>query len=368
MAFLSWGTCGTCNATKSDTIWVNANVITVSKIGNRAEAIGVKNRIIVAVGSNEEVRRVMEKNAVIIDVKGKTVVPGFNDAHLHPSPRYPFESVHAMLDLGPALVKNQNELVNLLKRKAAITPAGLPVRGFGYQDTKLGGHPTRHVLDQVSNNHPVIIRHSSGHITAVNSYVLTLAGITKATPDPPGGSFDRDSDGSPNGVCRESALSVFFKSGKLKEASPPAEGEELEAYGKTFQEYLSHGITSITEAGSSFPKMTIYKKLQAQGLALRINLLMSESLLDDAIQKRITRGYGNENLRISGIKVFHGNSLSGRTCWLNEPYDIVNPETGRTDYYGIPPKRSQAELDSLFLKIHSNGLQIACHSNGDREI
>ena len=87
----------------------------------------------------------MSKNAFVIDLKGKTVVPGFNDAHLHPSPKYPFESVHSSLDLSPAFVKNTDELISLLKKKAAITPVGLPVRGFGYQDTKLGGHPTRHI-------------------------------------------------------------------------------------------------------------------------------------------------------------------------------------------------------------------------------
>jgi len=351
-----------------DTIWINGNIITISKMGDRAQAIGVRNKTIVAVGSNESVKKSVVKNASVVDLKGKTVVPGFNDAHLHPSPKYPFESIHSSIDLGPAYVKNTMELVDLLKRKATITPEGLPVRGFGYQDTKLGGHPTRRTLDQVSLNHPVIIRHSSGHISAVNSYVLKLAGINKNTPDPPGGSFDRDADGTPNGVCRESALSDFLKSGKLKETAPPSEKEELDAYRKAFEEYVSNGITSITEAGSSFPKMEVYKKLQAQGLALRINLLISESHLAEVIQKKITSGYGNENLKISGIKVFHGNSLSGRTCWLNEPYDMINPETGKKDYYGIPPKRSQKELDSLFIKIHSNGLQIACHSNGDREI
>ena len=113
--------------------------------------------------------------------------------------------------------------------------------------------------------------------------------------------------------------------------------------------------------------MEVHRKLQQEGLALRINLI-SESRLDEVIQKGVVRGYGNENLRISGIKVFHGNSLSGRTCWLNEPYDMINPETGKKDYYGIPPKRNQQELDSLFLKINTHGLQIACHSNGDREI
>jgi predicted amidohydrolase YtcJ len=358
-----------CNASVAlDTIWINANVITISKIGDRAQAIGVRNKKIIAVGSNEFVRKSVNKNAAVIDLKGKTVVPGFNDAHLHPSPKYPFESVHSSIELGPAQVKNMDELVDLLKKKAAITPEGIPIRGFGYQDTKLGGHPTKQILDKVALNHPVIIRHSSGHISAVNSYVLKSGGITKDTPDPPGGSFDRDADGTPNGVCRESALSRVLKSAKLKESNPPTEKEELDAYRKAFEIYLSNGVTSVTEAGSSFPKMATYKKLQAQGLALRINLLISESHLDEVIQKGITRGYGNENLKISGIKTFHGNSLSGRTCWLNDPYDMVNPETGKKDYYGIPPKRTQAELDSLFFKIHSHGLQIGCHSNGDREI
>jgi predicted amidohydrolase YtcJ len=353
---------------QADLIYINGNVITIRSTGDRAEAIAIKADKIIRVGLNNEVTTLKGPSTKVIDLKGKTVVPGFNDAHLHPSPKYPFESVHASIDVSPTVVKNNQELIELLKKKAAITPEGLPIRGFGYQDTKLGGHPTKYILDQVSLKHPVIIRHSSGHISAVNSYVLKLAGVTKDTPDPPGGSFDRDPDGTPNGVCRESALGEFYRSKKLREPSPPSEKEEMDAYQKTFDEYLSNGITSVTEAGSSFKKMGIYKKLQAQGLALRINLLMSESSLDEVIQKGITRGYGNENLRISGIKVFHGNSLSGRTCWLNQPYDMINPETGKKDYYGIPPKRNQSELDSLFLKIHSHGLQIACHSNGDREI
>lgn len=355
-------------AQQADVIYINGNVITGQSIGHRAEAIAIKAGKIVGVGSNQQKAAWQGPSTKVIDLKGKTVVPGFNDAHLHPSPKYPFESVHTSLDLGPAVVKNNQELIALLKKKAAITPEGLPIRGFSYQDTKLGGHPTRHILDQASTRHPIIIRHSSGHISAVNSYVLNLAGITKDTPDPPGGSFDRDPDGTPNGVCRESALSEFFRSKKLKEPAPASEKEEMEAYRKTFDEYLSNGITSVTEAGSSFPKMELYRKLQAAGLALRINLLISESHLDEVIKKGVKQGDGNEYLRISGIKVFHGNSLSGRTCWLNEPYDKINPETGKKDYYGIPPKRSQQQLDSLFLKIHANGLQIGCHSNGDREI
>lgn len=359
--------CGT-KVAPADTVLLHGNIITLANKGDRAEAVAIKEGKIIAIGKDGDIEKYIGKETKSIDLKGKTVVPGFNDAHLHPNPIYPFESPHSTLDLGPDHVKNMDELVALLKKKADVTPEGLPVRGFGYQDTKLGGHPTREVLDKVSLTHPVIIRHSSGHISAVNSYVLKLAGITSKTPDPAGGSFDRDKKGEPNGVCREVALQEFFHSRKMKMPDAPSAAEEMEAYNKCFAEYMQHGITSITEAGSSFHKMKIYEKLQSNGLPLRINLLMSEAIVDSVISKGIKQGYGNEKLRISGIKVFHGNSLSGRTCWLKDPYDMINPETGKMDYYGIPPKRNQQQLDSLFQKIHQSGLQIACHSNGDREI
>ncbi len=122
----------------TDTIWVNANVITISKMGDRAQAIGVRNKKIISVGSNDLVRKSVNKNAVVIDLKGKTVVPGFNDAHLHPSPKYPFESVHGTIDLGPGAVKNTKELVDLLKRKAAITP-----ERYSHTRLWLSGHQIR---------------------------------------------------------------------------------------------------------------------------------------------------------------------------------------------------------------------------------
>lgn len=353
---------------EADTVLLHGSIITGAAPGDRAQALAIVDGKIISVGSDESIRKYIGKVTEVINLEGKTVVPGFNDAHLHPSPVYPFESQNTTIDVGPDQVKSMDELVLLLKKKAGITPPGIPIRAFGYQDTKLGGHPTRQILDKISTQHPVLLRHSSGHITAVNSFVLELAGITKATPDPAGGAFDRDANGEPTGVCRESALNAFLRSGKMLSPPSPTEDEEMEGYRKCFDKYIANGITSITEAGSSFPKMKLYRRLQADGVPLRINLLMSEMYLGDVIQKGIKQGNGNENLRISGIKVFHGNSLSGRTCWLHDPYDMLNPDTGKKDYYGIPPKRNQASLDSLFLKIHKNGLQIACHSNGDREI
>ncbi|RIV23365.1 amidohydrolase [Fibrisoma montanum] len=354
-------------AQSTDLVLLNGNIITIARPGDRAQAIAISGGTIRAVGTTEAIRKLIGKQTQVIDLQGRTVVPGFNDAHLHPAPIYPFASPNAMISVGPDSVRSMTELVALLKRKADLTPEGLPVQGYGYQDTKLGGHPTRRELDQVSRRHPVIIRHSSNHIWSVNSYVLEAVGITSATPDPPGGSFDRDSLGVPTGVCRETAAAII-RSDKLKTAPAPTDDETMAAYRRCFEAYLANGITSLTEAGATFGKMAIYEKLQAAGLPMRINLLLSVNELDEALRRNIRRGYGNESLRISGIKVYHGNSLSGRTCWLSEPYEMINPKTGLKDYYGIPPERSQAALDSLFLTIHRNGLQIACHSNGDREI
>lgn len=355
-------------AQSAETVLLNGNLITIARKGDRAQAAAIRDGRLLAVGTGETVKKFIGPRTKVIDLEGRTVVPGFNDAHLHPRPIFPFASPNAVVSVGPDSVSSMDELVVVLKRKAALTPAGLPVQGANYQDTKLGRHPTRYDLDRVSTTHPVIIRHSSGHISVVNSYVLQRAGLTTQTPNPPGGAFDRDSLGQPNGVCRESAAGLALRLANLPKPPVPTEAEMAQAYRRCFDGYVAQGITSVAEAGSSFEKMALYEKLQADGLALRINLYMSLSELDETIRRGIRQGYGNDQLRISGIKVFHGNSLSGRTCWLNEPYDLINPETGKRDYYGIPPERSQAQLDSLLGKIHRHGLQIACHSNGDREI
>jgi hypothetical protein len=111
----------------------------------------------------------------------------------------------------------------------------------------------------------------------------------------------------------------------------------------------------------------VYQSLVDEHFPLRFNCYIGMDYLDQVLDGRIPRSTGPW-LRVEGIKIFHGNSLSGKTCWLYEPYDTVNPRSGLRDYYGVPPARSQASLDSLVLKIHHAGLQIACHSNGDREI
>ena len=176
-----------------------ANVLTMDTNQPRAQGFAVRNGIFVAVG-NEGLDVASGPTTTVLDLAGKTVVPGFIDAHLHPQPIYPENSRWANVDCRPARVRTMEELIAALQRKAAQTPAGLWVSGSRYEETKLGRQPTRWDLDRASTNHPIIISHSSGHQSVCNSLALTLARITRDVSDPPGGRFGRDAKGELNGL------------------------------------------------------------------------------------------------------------------------------------------------------------------------
>jgi predicted amidohydrolase YtcJ len=350
----------------ADLVFLNANVITVDHEQPEAEAFAVRQGVFIAVGTNEDVKPFVGESTTVIKAAGKTVLPGFIDAHLHPRPLFPWTHRLGSVDLRPGKVKSIDNLIAALRAKAEITPKGEWVRGKRYEDTKLGRSPTRFDLDQATTDHPVWIGHSSGHASVVNSYALNAAGITKETPDPPGGAFDRDEKGEPNGICREGAGGIVRQNGP---PMPQASREEdMEGYRRCFQEFMRRGITSVGDASVSPPKIQIYQDLVETGMPVRINMMIRDTYLHELLDLHLRTGFGNEHLKIGPIKVFHGNSLSGRTCWLYEPYERVNPETGEMDYFGIPPARSQEELNRLISEVHNAGFQVAVHSNGDREI
>ena len=349
------------SAPAADTIYVNANVLTVDVAKPHAEAFAVDNGRFIAVGTNAEIRRLATPATKIVDLKGMTVTPGFNDVHLHPVGVYDESSPYYVTWLGPEKVHNMDELIAALKAKADRTPAGEMVTGSRYQDTKLGRHPNRHDLDKASTRHPIMISHSSGHIVVVNSYVLEKSGVTKDTKDPSGGAFDRDPDGTPNGVIREAArrlLTLNDGSGERQIAF----ADEVQAYLRCFREYAAKGITSAGIAGGSPQSFRLYEAVRDAGGPVRMGFMFSEASQGAVQALGLKSGFGDDRLRFTSIKSFHGNSMSGRTCWLSEPY------SDQPGYYGIPPARSQEDLDRAFQTMHDAGLQIATHSNGDREI
>ena len=316
----------------------------------------------IAVGTRDRVQDLIGEETRIIDLGGKTVLPGFNDAHMHPL-GIPPGSVY----LGPNAISSMDGLLEALRARARETVEGEWILGWGYEDSKLGRHPNRDDLDRVSQAHPILIFHSSGHVATTNSYALLSAQVGGETPDPDGGSFDRDADGEPTGVCREPAAfdRLFTEENPKPE---PSLTEAVRSLGERFQIFHEDGITSIGDAWVTPGSFVAYLAAFAGGARMRVNLMFGDEHLRFARFARrleslgILGWIGRDRLRVGPIKVFHGNSLSGQTCWLYEPY------ADRSDYYGVPPARDQDQLDRHLREIHSADFQLAVHSNGDREI
>jgi predicted amidohydrolase YtcJ len=351
----------------ADTIVINANVITVDSAHPAAQAFAIDNGRFTAVGTNAEILKLKTPSTKVIDLKGKTVTPGFNDAHLHPQAIFDENSQYYRVWLGGDRVKTMDELIAALKKKAAITPPGKTISGYGYNDVTLGRHPNRHDLDQVSTTQPVTITHGSGHITVVNSFVLNEAGVTKDTVDPSGGALDRDPDGTPNGVIRESARGLIFKgrdrqgAGSNERTAIPHD-QELQGYMNCFRQYSARGLTSVGIAGGNSSSFQMMQELRDLGNPVRVGFMFTAENFDKLQAAGIDRGFGDDRLRITALKTFQGNSLSGRTAWLSDAY------SDRPGYFGIPPARSQEKLDEDYAKWWNAGWQVATHSNGDREI
>ncbi|NHA02353.1 amidohydrolase [Mucilaginibacter sp. HC2] len=353
-------------AQQADLVLLNGKVITLQHKGDRSQAVAIKGGNIIAVGTNAAIKKYIGTHTQTVQLNGQTVIPGFNDVHQHPAPVYAFEEPYATLELDT--VSSMKNLISLLKRKAAITPKGMLIRGVGYNETQLGGQPIRDSLDKASTEHPIIISHVSGHLSAANSFLMNINGIDESTKDPAGGAFERyKGSDKPDGICKEAAAGYLHHSKNIQYPPQPTPEQEMAGYRLYFNKVLASGLTSIGDAWTTPEKVGVYRKLVAEGFPMRFNLIIGFDYLDQVLSGKIPQ-MNTDYLRISTIKVFHGNSLSGKTCWLYQPYDMINPITGKKDYYGIPPARSQAGLDSLFFTIHHAGWQIACHSNGDREI
>ena len=344
---------------------LNGNVITVDGTRPRAEAFAVLGDKFIAVGSTLKIRHWVGESTTVINAEGRTITPGFIDAHMHPRPTYPESSPLATVDLRPASVASMADLIAALAAKATLVPEGQWIRGVRYEDTKLGRHPTRADLDQASSRHPIYLEHSSGHLGVANSFVLRAAGITRDTPDPPGGAFDRGDDGAPNGVCREGACRVLRQA---VSETPVRRQDEVEGIKRTLRQFAKDGITTVVDAGGTPEKLDLFRAAVVPESSVRVIMMVLSEYLDEFRAGGLGTGFGDSWLKVGPIKAFHGNSLSGRTAWLFEPYDMVNPATGERDYYGIPPDQTQSELDSLIFTIHEAGFQMGVHSNGDREI
>ncbi len=335
-----------------DYVVINAKVFTIDEDQPQAEAFAVKGDRFTAVGSSSDIRNLASSRTETIDAEGMTVVPGFIDAHSHPSSAGVNELVQVNADL-----RSITEIKEVLRQRAAITQEGQWVRAFKYDDTKLAeGRPiNRFDIDEVVPNHPAVVGHRGGHTGVYNSMALALAGVTSETPDPPGGRFYRDSNGVLTGLAAERARYVF------NSLIPSDSTREQRRDGvKLITELMTKaGLTSVHQTGASRNDMIAYQDARADGgMRFRMYLFPRVQLFEDLVNAGIRSGFGDEVLRIGAVKFSADGSASERTMRMSTPFE------GRPDDYGILTM-SQEEIHEAVENAHRNDFQIGIHANGD---
>ena len=339
---------------------LNANVCTVDSKQPKAEALAVNGDRFVAVGSTEEIKRLIGKKTQTLDAKRMTIVPGFIDCHNHaPGNVLLYELVVG----NPYAVEfvTITSIIEKLRAKAQQTPAGFWVEGFFFDDTKVKDNRALNVhdLDQVSQEHPVVVHHRGGHTSYYNSKAFELAAISNNISNPPGGTFDRDTSGELNGRVTDRARDVFSKVGK-RPTLTAAQQLQRDRDGLAYisKQFVRYGLTSVHhEGGNLFALQQVY----ARGdLLHRVSYETSGATLEAMITSGISTRFGDEWIRIGATSEHTADgSFSERTMALSEPYP------GSNSPYKGNVTETQDDLNDWVERVHRAGIQVNCHANGD---
>lgn len=343
-----------------DLVVVNAKVYTMDTRQPRAEAFAVKDGRFVAVGSSADVRNLAGQATQIYDAQGMTVTPGFIDCHNHAGGE---TLLYDVLVGNPFEVEFVSilSIVGKLKARAVQTPPGTWVEGYFFDDTKLKDKRQLHIrdLDEVSKEHPVVVRHRGGHTSFYNSKAFEMAGITKTTPDPMGGTYDKDPNGELNGRVTDTAMAPLRKVGNRPQYSP-AEREKRARDGIAHisKQFARYGLTSVHHQGGD---LAAIQDVRARGdLVHRVSFETSGATLDALIASGVRTGFGDEWIRFGSTSEHTvDGSFSERTMSLSIPY----PD--RKDGYKGNVTETQETLNAWVERVHRAGIQVNCHANGD---
>ncbi|MCM0646899.1 amidohydrolase [Clostridium swellfunianum] len=340
-------------------IYFNGNIITLEE-NKTAEAFCIRNGSFLAVGSEKEILKLKQPNEELIDLMGRTIVPGFNDSHMHFLGYAVFKSRVNLSEVSSIdeLIEKTKQYIkenNISKGEWVIS------RGWNDNHFKELRLPNRFDLDKISTDHPIFFSRVCGHIGVANSKALELCNITSISDNPEGGIIDKENN-QPTGILRENAMNYIF------ENLPSITKEDIKKVLKSaFEDALSCGLTTIhTEdmgtAGDLKTLIDAYKELETEKhLPLRFVLqlnLNNIKLIEKAKSLGIKSRLGSNRLNIGVLKLYQDGSLGGRTAAMEKPYEDADTD-GVTIY-------SQEELDALVLEAHRAGFQIAIHAIGDR--
>ena len=335
-----------------DLVLFNGDFHTMDSRLPRVEAVAIAGDRIADVGSSSDMRAQLAPGGRLVDLAGRTVTPGFIDAHLH-FLAYGLSLREIDLINVPSLAAAQAKVAE----KAATAPAGQWLTGRGWDQMlwPVATFPTRAALDAVTPGHPAFLRRKCGHAGWANSRALELAGITAQTPDPPGGEIVRDpGSGEPTGMLLERAMDLIFAL-----LAEPTDDQVQAALLLAQQKAHEYGIVGVHNMEAA-PALRGFQRLRRQGkLKLRVLQQIPETELDAAIAVGLQSGYGDEWIRIGALKIFADGSLGARSALMVEPYE------GEPQNYGIAVSTAD-HLKQQVMKAARAGLAVHIHAIGDQ--
>lgn len=349
-------------AAEADLILRNGEIYTPE---GWAEAMAIRKGVIVAVGDAASIDRYKSGTTQVIDLHGGTALPGLHDMHVHPGGSGLMQSQCRFPQGSPP-----DKVLDTIKACVAARAKGEWISGGQWDAASFGATPPhRSLLDRVSPENPVVLSDISGHSVWANSKALASVGITAATPNPPGGIIERDDDGEPTGILRESA------GGLVRGAVPPPTTEQLiKALSWSLGQMLAQGITSFTDAGVDERTMQAYATLADQGaLKQRVRgCIMRRPIIFDASQPpadpiRNRNLYARDRFHPDCVKVaLDGVPTDGHTAAMVEPYaDASHSEEARAKgLLQVPPEQLQA----MVIDLDKRGLTVKFHAAGDAAV
>ena len=352
----------------ADLVLRNGNIATVDTQNSIAQAISVRDGKIIFVGLDKDVEDYIGPSTKVIDLDEKFVMPGFNDSHAH------------FLGLGESLVnldlrgaKNWNEIIAIVADAVKKHKPGEWIIGRGWHQEKfnpepnpnVNGYPIHNELSKISPENPVMLSHASGHAVFANAKAMQLAGITKATPNPSGGTIVRDKPGNAVGVFEENGENLIRKvyDEYLAKRSPLEIEDHYRKIAKlAADDCLKKGITSCADAGQPFDVIDVYKKLANENhLPVRVNVMVQDTFrkMKDNLARYRMVGYANGFLTVRSIKQYIDGALGSRGAWLINPYSDLPNHFG-SNVTPIDELKSIAEL------AIAKDYQMRIHAIGDR--
>ena len=340
-----------------DKLFINGEIYSMKKEGEKFQSLGVKDGKITFLGTDEEAKNVSSKE--LIDLKGKMMIPGMADAHLH---LYAYCQNLTFVDLSK--VHNINEMINLMKEKVKNVKKGDWIKGVNFDQSKWKENrfPTLQEMDSISKDNPIIIKRCCLHAVVANSKALKMAGIGKNYQAGSGGIVELDKDGMPNGILREQSTKVF-------DDILPDPLKDIEVQKKIMQDVLndmsSKGITTIHTYAAKIwqynEDISIYKNFEKEEkLPLRVTVCIDELFEPEILtEEKLNNPY--RKVQLGAYKIFSDGSMGSRSAALKKPYSDDPQNSGFMLF-------TQEELNNKILTGYEHGLQPAIHAIGDRAL